>query len=178
MRRGGDYAFKHRCDQLGQRQYRIMWFGQGSMHWEQLLPALQLQMITRGHPKMLIIHLGGNDIDTIPQFSLMKSIKEDLTYVHSVFHQTQIVWCDILPRLEWRNNKSDDTKTLNLKAQRINRAAHQYIADLSRGRVIKPHILWYMNELFVSDGVHLSDFGNLTYIQTFRNFLQSFDTGN
>ena len=49
---------------------------------------------------MLIIHLGGNDIDTIPQFSLMKSIKENLTYVHSVFYKTQIVWCNILSRLK------------------------------------------------------------------------------
>lgn len=144
------------------------------MHWDQLLPALQLQMITRGHPRMIILHLGGNDIDTIPQFSLMDSIKKALIYIHSVFYATQIVWCDILPRLKWRNNKSDDSKTLNLKAQRVNRAARQYMTELPRGSVIKPHILWYMNELFSKDGVHLSDFGNLTYVQTFRNLIHKF----
>ena len=84
------------------------------------------------------LHLGGHDIDTIPQFSLMKSIKENQTNVHS--------GCDILPRLKWCNNKSDDIKTLKLKAQRINRATQQYISDLSPGMVIKPHIVWYTNE--------------------------------
>ena len=36
VRHGGDYAFEHRYDQLGQSQYRIMWLGQGGMHWDQL----------------------------------------------------------------------------------------------------------------------------------------------
>ena len=141
------------------------------MRWEQLLPRLQLLMINRGHPRIIILHVGGNNIDSVPQLTLMQSIKDDLKYIHSVFSSSLLVWCDILPRLYWGNNKKEDSKTLNLKCNRINRAAHQYMNDLSLGQVLSPHIQWYMTELFDRDGVHLSDFGKLTYIQTFRNFI-------
>ena len=97
-----------------------------------------------------------------------------IKYIHSVFQSSSLIWCDILPRLFWQNNKTDDSKTLNLKCKRINRAAHQYVTEFVLGRVISPHILWYMMELFSDDGVHLSDFGNLTYVQTFKNLIHTF----
>ena len=162
------------CEQLGQTRHRIVWLGKSSMRWEQLLPSLQLQMITRGHPRMIIIHLGGNNVDSVLQLALMEAIRDDLKYVHSVFQSSSLIWCDILPRLFWRNNKTDDSKTLNLKCERINRAAHQYVTEFALGRVLSPHILWYMTELFGDDGVHLSDFGNLTYVQTFKNLIHTF----
>lgn len=139
------------------------------MRWEHLLPRLQFLMLTRGHPKIIILHVGGNNIDSVPQLTLMQSIKDDLEYIHSVYSPAMLVWCDILPRLFWRNNKTEDSKALNLKAKRINRAAHQYMTGL--GQTLTPHILWHMTELFDNDGVHLSDFGKLTYVQTFRNLM-------
>ena len=47
------------------------------------------------------------------------------------------------------------------------------MTEFSLGRVISPHILWHMAELFDNDGTHLSEFGNLTYVQTFRNFIHN-----
>ena len=82
-----------------------------------------------------------------------------------------LVWCDILPRLFWHNNKTEDTKSLNLKSKRIYRAAHQYMNNFGLGQVLTQHILWYMTELSDNDSLHLSDFGKLTYIQTFRNLI-------
>lgn len=144
------------------------------MRWEQLLPKLQLYMITRGHPRMIIIHLGGNNVDSVPQKTLIDKVRDDLKYIHSVFQPALLIWCDILPRLSWRNNRTDDSKVLNLKCKRVNRAAHQYMTEFALGRFLSPHILWYMSELFSNDGVHLSDFGNLTYVQTFKNFIHNF----
>ena len=103
----------------------------------------------------------------------MKVIKDDLNYIHTVFNSFLLVWCDILPRLFWRHNKNDSSKALNLKTQRINRAAHQYMTEFFLGRVICLNILWHMTELFDNDGTHLSEFGNLTFVQTFRNFIHS-----
>lgn len=173
VKHGGNYANKMGCGQLGQSRFQIVWLGEKSMRWEHLLPALQLYMITRGHPRMIIIHLGGNNIDSVPQMNLMQAIKEDLIYMHSVFSSSLLIWCDILPRQVWRNNRNSDSKILNLKCKRINRAAHQYMSELSLGKVVSPHILWYMTELFSDDGVHLSDFGKLTYVQTFRNLIHN-----
>ena len=174
VKHGGNYANQVGYGQLGQNSFKIVWLGQKGMRWEQLLPALQLHMITRGHPRMIIVHLGGNNIDSVPQINLMKTIREDLIYIHSVFSSTLLVWCDILPRQVWRNNINGDSKVLNLKCKRINRAAHQCMNEMSLGKVVTPHILWYMTELFSNDGVHLSEFGKLTYVQTFRNLIKNF----
>ena len=43
---------------------------------------------------------------------------------------------------------------------------------MSLGKVVSPHILWYMTGLFSNDGVHLSEFGKLTYVQTFWNLIK------
>ena len=171
VKHGGNYARKLGCEQLGQSKYRIVWDGTSSMRWEQLLPRLQFLVLTRGLPRIIICHVGGNNIDSVPQLSLMQTIRDDLKYIHSVYGSAMLIWCDILPRLFWRNNETDDSKTLNLKCKRINRAAHQYMQDFSLGQTLTPHILWYMSELFDNDGVHLSEFGKLTYIHTFRNLI-------
>ena len=60
---------------------------------------LQLHMLTRGHPAAIILHVGGKSIASIPEFTLMKTIKDDLNYIHTVFRSSLLVWCDILPRL-------------------------------------------------------------------------------
>ena len=39
------------------------------------------------------------------------------------------------------------------------------------GKVIIPHILCFMTELFDSDKNNLSEFGKLTYVQRFRIFI-------
>ena len=46
------------------------------------------------------------------------------------------------------------------------------------GREIRPHILWYMTELFYNDGNNLSEFGNLTYVQTFKNLIHTLIINN
>ena len=85
------------------------------MHWTQLLPALQYQMISRGQLEIIINDLGGNDINAIAQNKFIKLIKYDIQYVQSVFSSTTLIWCDILPRLAWRNNRHDSPKVLKDK---------------------------------------------------------------
>ena len=163
----GDYAIKLGCWHLGQTRHQIVWLGTSSMRWAQFLPSLQLQMITRGHPRVIIIHLGGNNVDSVPQFTLMETIWDDLKYIHSVFQSSLLIWCGILPRLLWRNNRDNNSKALNLKCKRINRAAYQY--SICFGESPQSHLLRYMTKLFGDDGVHLSDLR--TNIQKFYSYL-------
>ena len=117
VKQGGNYNNQVGYGQREQNSFKIVWLGQKGMRWEQLLPALQLHMITRGHPRMIIVHLGGNNIDSVPQINLMKTIGKGLIYIHSVLTSTLLVWCDILPRQVWRNNINGDSKVLNLKCK-------------------------------------------------------------
>ncbi len=48
------------------------------------------------------------------------------------------------------------------------------IRTFSLGRIITPHILVYMTDLFHSDGVHLSNFGNIAYLQALKNSIRQF----
>ena len=99
MKHGGNYANQVGYRQLGQNRFKIVWLRQKGMRWEQLLPVLQLHMITGGggHPRMTIIHLCGNNTDSVPQIKVMKTIKEYLIYmyIYSVFSSTILIWCDI-----------------------------------------------------------------------------------
>lgn len=162
------------CQNLGLDSDLTVWIGKSGMRWGQLLSTIQYQMITRRTPNIIVLHLGGNDIDSVPQAQLIRSVQADLNYIQSLFTKTLLVWCDILPRLSWRNSQSDDPRVLNLKRKRINRAAREAIRKFPLGRIISPHILGYMEDLFHRDGVHLSEFGNLTYLQTLKNSIRQF----
>ena len=69
------------------------------MRLDHLLPCLQLLMLTRGHHRITILHVGGNNIDSVPQMTLKQSINDELKYDHSVFSSSSLVSCFILPRL-------------------------------------------------------------------------------
>ena len=143
------------------------------MRWEGLLRTIQYQMLHQGCPSAIFIHLGGNDIATNKQTKLVTQTKKDINYIRSIFPPCLIVWIDILARLSWRDNKSDSPKILNVKRKRINRAIRQFMMSIGSNNIISPNIEWTMSELFAPDGVHLSNFGNMVYIQTLKNFLKS-----
>jgi len=178
VKRAGVYAATAKQDQLGQTRYNIVWSGSSGMRWCNLLHTLQFLMLSHGHPKAIILHLGGNDIHSIVQKELMQAMHDDLDYIFSVFTESVFVWCDILPRLAWRNNNHSSPKTLNIKRKRINRAARKIFMSCRSGLIISPPIQWHMPELFLEDGVHLSEFGNLIYLQTLRNLLASLVCNN
>ena len=87
-----------------------------STRWEDHLPTLQLHVLTRGRPAAIKLHCF--DSSNFPNESIM----DGLNYIHS-FHL-------ILTGLVGHLSK----KALNLKNQRINRAAHQYMTKFSLGK--------------------------------------------
>ena len=133
------------------------------MHWHQLIAKLQLAMMGCPAPEMIIIHLGGSDLTGVERGKLIKMIKRDIGYIASVFPSAYLVWSDILPRTAWRAIKShqNSLNTINEKRKRINRAGRQANRDLDKGRYIIHEIETSTTGLFLSDGVHLSDIGNI-----------------
>ena len=63
--------------QNNQDGLRIKTDSKKAMRWGQLLMALQLHMITRGHPRMIIVRLSGNSIDLSPK-TLGKQLRKIL----------------------------------------------------------------------------------------------------
>ena len=71
------------------------------MHWYDLRPKVQWEMLIRPPPVMLVIHVGGNDLVNISQAKMMKKITKDIKYIHSVVPSSYLVWSDILTRSKW-----------------------------------------------------------------------------
>lgn len=159
-----------------QGKFDFIWMGKSGMTWEELPQTIQ--MIFRPKPKAVFLHLGGNSVATQKQSALMTQIANDINYISEVFTSTKIIWCDILPRLTWRNNLFPDCKTLNKKVRRINRSVRSFMKSLPNGHFISFKIHESMQELFLQDGVHLSEHGNLLYIQTLCNFIKTELTDN
>ena len=146
------------------------------MKWNELHGQVQLTMLFNSPPAMIIIHLGGNDLVTIKQGKLIKSIKRDLNYISSVFPSALIVWSDILPRLSWRGITPtlENLGKINRKRKCINRAGRQMARELPRGRVIIHEIDTETKGLFSRDEVHLSPVGNDIFLSTLSEAIDSF----
>ncbi|KAL4226416.1 hypothetical protein ACF0H5_014399 [Mactra antiquata] len=120
------------------------------------------------NPNNTTYSLGGNNIHNTKQTQLIKFIVNDLKYLRNTLTSTHIVWCDILPRQQWRDNTSSSPKELNVKRKRINHAARKCIKEMQNASFISPKIPWHITELFLDDGVNLSDMSNMVYHQTLK----------
>lgn len=160
------YANSTKLGNLDQADKRVQWMGTPGMKWCQLLPAVQFQMMFNHPPALILIHLGGNDLVSIKQARLMKSIKRDLNYIASVFPHTLLVWSDILPRKLWRGmvNTPTSLARINEKRKRVNRAGRQVIRGLQQGRYIIHEIETITTGLFHEDGTHLTRVGNAIFL--------------
>ena len=73
--------------QLEGRQ--VLWFGSRGMHWCDLRPKVQWEMLNRPPPVMLVIHVVGNDLVNISQAKMMKKITKDISIsIQSSHHHT------------------------------------------------------------------------------------------
>ena len=160
---------------LGLPNQRVLWLGSGGMRWCDLMPKFQLAMLSNSPPKMILVHLGGNDLTTVKQGKLMGMIKKDLFYMASTFPSAYIIWSDILPRLLWRDitNTPDNLRKMDQKRKRINRAGRQVTKQLNNGKAII-HEIDTTPGLHKSDGVHLSRIGNAIFLNTMEEALMSF----
>nr|XP_033811841.1 uncharacterized protein LOC117365474 [Geotrypetes seraphini] len=77
---------------------RVSWWGQRGMRWHQLLPLLADFRRRPRRPDVLLLHLGGNDVDSQTGKHLIDTILGDLRMVLEWFPGTTLLWSDIIPR--------------------------------------------------------------------------------
>ncbi|MES9882137.1 MAG: SGNH/GDSL hydrolase family protein [Sedimenticola sp.] len=140
-------------------EYKVQWFGQRGMHWENLMSVIQRRMLFGSHPVIILIHLGTNDIDTIPIATFKQKIEKDLQYLFSTFLETKIVWSDIFPRVAWKTFPH-----MMRKLARINRVGRVSVDRQTYGLVLNHNIDWDNVQVFRPDGIHLSETGNKQFI--------------
>nr|XP_033799877.1 uncharacterized protein LOC117360295 [Geotrypetes seraphini] len=63
---------------LSHQGLRVSWWGQRGMRWSHLLLLLERLRSRPRHPDLLLLHLGGNDVDACSGKDLVNIIKDDL----------------------------------------------------------------------------------------------------
>lgn len=146
------------------------WYGTRGMKWYQLLPRITALLREKSHPRVLIIHLGGNDLTSTPLKVLIEQIKCDLSKIQHMMPKTQIVWSDVTTRIRYKGANS------NAKAEKarktLNASVRPHVTKLDGFSVRHPLIIWTASHLFRKDGVHLSDRGNCILLQDWQDGLQ------
>ncbi|WAR05851.1 hypothetical protein MAR_021220, partial [Mya arenaria] len=81
----------------------IGWNGVRGIKWTAVHHIIQRETLFSDiQPKAILLHLGGNDLDTVSLYKLRRIIKHEISHLYSVFTDTTIIWCDILQRQAWR----------------------------------------------------------------------------
>ena len=141
---------------------QFLWFGSRGMHWNELRPKVQREMLNRPPPVMLVTHVGGNDLANIRQAKMMKRITKDIKYIHLVFPSSYLVWSDILPRSKWLGLRptGKNISKMDIKSRRINRHGCQIVHQYDLGRSISHELDVDVPGFFKNDGTHLTVVGN------------------
>nr|XP_033796710.1 elastin-like [Geotrypetes seraphini] len=139
---------------LGHMGLRVSWWGQRGMRWSQLLVLLTDLRSRTSHPDILLIHLGGNDVDAWTGKDLVNRIKDDLRVVWDWFPGVLIVWSDIVPRPS-RIASRRWTRGL----AKLNRQVGKWVVGHGGWQILHDWVDVNCFGLFHTDGVHLSDVG-------------------
>ena len=70
------------------------WHSRRGMRWSQLSAACETLARADRHPRWLIIHLGGNDLASVPLRQLIEMIQKDMKSYSLLFPETCLIWLD------------------------------------------------------------------------------------
>ncbi len=182
MRNASTQAENTGLENLGLKDRQVMWFGQGGMTWNQLLPKLQYEMLFRPTPAIIVLHVGGNSVVNTALGPFLHTLKSDMEYIFSTYTSAIIVWSDILPRAIWRGAEPSDLPRMEDKRKRINRAGRTIVAKHEMGRIMTHPDIEKLKVSLLNprDGTHLTPEGNTILIATYKlavaTFLENMET--
>ena len=140
----------------------VTWHGQRGMEWQQLLPKMQHLLRSAPAPTWICLHLGGNDLASIPLRPLTAMAVQDVRTLHKILPNTLIIWSDVLPRMHYRGAQSD--AKVEKARKTFNSAIKKHVSAMNGVCIRHPLIQWNTPLIFRPDGVHLNNKGNDIFI--------------
>ncbi|KAH3706906.1 hypothetical protein DPMN_066297 [Dreissena polymorpha] len=150
----------------------IAWWGIGGLTWSSLRRSIEANVLLSTPPKVLILHLGGNDLCIDSFTKVRNNIKREIKYLRIAFADTAIIWVDIIDRINWRS--SLPMKIITSKRRRVNRFGRVCVQWASRSTSITVDIDSNTPGFFLPDGVHLSPVWLEFYLDTLRDAVIQF----
>lgn len=154
---------------------RVFWQGRSGMRWCQVLSMVKHLLKYEDPPHLLVIHCGGNDLGSQNGVSLKFRIRDDLIKIAGLLPNTLIVWSQILPRLQWRDER--DHRAIERARKRLNNYVATFCLQRGWAYLRYPQIK-ETSAFFRDDKVHLSDQGNQVFINNLRSGLSCFLSSN
>ncbi|XP_053568695.1 POU domain, class 4, transcription factor 1-like [Bombina bombina] len=135
----------------------IRWLGKRGMLWSDLPGRLEEAFLRWGRPSLIVLHLGGNDVGSLPVLELVKIIQSDVRWLKVRFPGVRVAWSNVIALLQWRHVR------VHRSAYRIRKKLNRDVGRLiveEGGFVIRhDNILGDCKRLYRPDGVHLTEEG-------------------
>ncbi|CAI5793588.1 Hypothetical predicted protein [Podarcis lilfordi] len=123
-----------------------------------------------GPPRVLILHLGGNDLVEQKGIALTLAARADIENLHALYPAMGIGWSNLLPRLCWRG--VSNPSRINYAVKKINRAMRNLMRQIGGFSIPHPTIRAGTAGIFRADRVHLTPFGNDLWLHDLQQILR------
>ncbi|XP_053556922.1 uncharacterized protein LOC128648347 [Bombina bombina] len=149
----------------------VRWLGRRGLCWADLPGLLQDDMKRWEKPLVLIIHLGGTDLGSIPGLYVSMVIQSDLRTFKAWMPGVRMGWTNIIPRLTWRHMANHRQSS---GQEKLNRDVRNLKFEF-RGFVVEHKTITAADRsLYRGNSVHLLDHGMDLFIKDLRKSLLLF----
>lgn len=149
----------------------IVWSGHRGMRWDELNRDIQFLAMHNPVPRILIIHLGSNDLGDVRCSVMRRSLRSDILALHDMFPHTRICVSAMLPRIIWSRSPIPVAK-IERKRRLLNRFLRRLVTFIGGRYVAHEDITSDTPGLYFRDGVHLSDVGSDLFLLSFKTLLE------
>ena len=141
-----------------------------------MIPSARAGLKRSPVPNIVVIHLGTNDLFSIPVKEIRGRLEEGLLGLREMLPHTCIIWSDILLRLFYYGEHQPGVGRRNVAA--LNKYAHRVCKRLGNAHAIRhSHIINPSRQTaYWRDGLHLSPMGNKLFCCNILTALSFFAT--
>lgn len=152
----------------------LKWLGVRGARLSALTSILHRHISRHPVPRTVIVHLGTNDLFSIPLKDIRNSIEGGLNGIRHLLPNTSIIWSDILLRLFYYGEQKQGVGKKCVLS--LNKFADKLCSNLGNAHAIvhSHNINPPQHSLYYRDGLHLSSTGNVLLQENLHNALAFF----
>jgi len=143
---------------LDAQNMKLWWQGYSGITLLNLRRKLKVLFKVGDEPTFVLIHCGGNDIGLSSLHVLRYCVDNILHDIHRHWPFAKVIWSEILPRRVWRY--SNNAVAMDRVRQRLNNYAATKVCRAGGSYIKHADLRSVDNQLFGSDGIHLTALGN------------------
>ena len=151
---------------------RIKWDGTRGMRWAQLRQRLQHLALFNPAPKVILLHVGGNDLGLTKGVVLRRAIKDDIQSISEMYPNVKLIVSGLVPRMAWPRSEWPVPKVEKVRKY-VNNFTRRLVAHAGGMFIQHADITPETPGFYFRDGVHLSDIGTDLFLFNIKEALTS-----